>query len=98
MRLGVYIVPGLTSGTTREVFAPPDSAGKKSAPEVHDGVEHDRFCIRLKHAGKRPGSYHRRPGGDWWEIDAQHVVGRHTKIGVLLRMIANAGKAQPSLK
>jgi hypothetical protein len=32
------------------------------------------------------------------EIDAQHVVGRHTKIGFFLRMIANAGKAQPSLK
>jgi hypothetical protein len=92
------VLDQIIQGAARTGILQPDSAGKKSAPEVHDGVEHDRFCIRLKHAGKRPGSYHRRPGGDWWEIDAQHVVGRHTKIGVLLRMIANAGKAQPSLK
>src|SRR6266850_5583407 len=31
VRRGVYIVPGLTSGTTRDVFAPPDS-GRPSVP------------------------------------------------------------------
>src|SRR6185295_4366522 len=31
VRRGVYIVPGLTSGTTRDVFAPPDS-GRPRVP------------------------------------------------------------------